>query len=225
MNFVKRVFVLLGKDVLLELRTKEMFSAMLVFSLLVILIFNFSFEPGSEHMKAVAPGILWVAFVFAGVLGLHRSFTLEKEKDCLQGLMLCPIDRSAIYLGKILGNMTVMMVVEAATLLLFLMLFNLPILRLLPKLVVVVFLGTLGFASVGTLFSAMSVNTRAREVMLPVLLFSVIIPVVIIATKLTGYILADKGWSTLFYGLRMLLAFDFIFFTLSILTFEYIIEE
>ncbi|MFQ5722085.1 MAG: heme exporter protein CcmB [Candidatus Aminicenantales bacterium] len=225
MRHLKCIVVLMWKDILLEVKTREMLSTMVIFSILVIFIFNFVMEPGTRYIKEIAPGILWIAFVFAGVLGLTRSFLMEKNKDCLRGLLLCPVNPTAIYGGKMLSNFLFISIVEAITLVVFFVLFNFPLIRLLPQLALVIFLGNVGFVAVGTLFSAMSLNTRAREIMLPILLFSIIIPVIIIAVKLTGYILALKSWSELVSGLKLLVAFDIIFLTLSIMTFEYIIED
>lgn len=223
--FLKTVWAVLWKDVIAEIRTKEAFISMLVFSLLVIVMFNFAFEPGTEAMREVAPGILWVAFIFAGVLGLNKSFVGEKENDCIQGLLLSPADRSAIYLGKMLSNLVFMGVVEAISLPAFAVFFNIRISPVLPQLILVVFLATVGFASVGTLFSAMSVNTRARDVMLPVLMFPVVVPVLIAAVKTTGKILALRPAVEYASWMKMLVAFDVIFIVVSVLTFEYVLEE
>jgi len=184
MSFLQKVLAIVQKDVAVELRTKEMLSSMFVFALLVIVIFNFAFELRIENVRQVAPGVLWVTFTFAGMLGLNRSFVLEKDKGCLEGLLLCPVDRSAIYFGKMLGNVIFMTMVEAIILPIFSVLFNVSLFH--PVLLLIVVLGTLGFAGVGTLFSAMAVHTRAREVMLPVLLFPVVVPAMIAAVKATG---------------------------------------
>ncbi|MFQ5875885.1 MAG: heme exporter protein CcmB, partial [Dehalococcoidia bacterium] len=154
-GFTKKVIAIVWKDIVAELRTKEIFSAMFIFALLVIVIFNFAFELKGIDMVTIAPGVLWVAFIFAGVLGLNRTFIMEKDRGCMEGLMLCPVDRSAIYLGKMVGSVIFMLAVEAVALPIFAVLFNVLIapLRLLP----VILLGTVGFAAVGTLLSAMAV--------------------------------------------------------------------
>lgn len=225
MRFLKKVWAIVWKDVTSELRTKEIFTSMSVFSLLVIVIFNFVFDPGISNLEKILPGILWVAFTFAGVLGLNRSFIFEKDKDCLQGLMLCPVDRSAIYLGKMIGNVIFMLVVEVIALPIFSVLFNFSIWILLYRLSPVLILATLGFAAVGTVFSAMSVNTRTREVMLPILLFPVTIPVMIAAVKSTGVVLEGASLLSAVSWLNLLVVFDLIFLAVSFLTFEYVIEE
>jgi len=223
MRFLRKVLVIVQKDVAVELRTKEMLSSMFVFSLLVIVIFSFAFELRVENVREVAPGVLWVTFIFAGMLGLSRSFVLEKDKGCLEGLLLCPVDRSAIYFGKMLGNVIFMTTVEAMILPIFSVLFNISLFQ--PILLLIVVLGTLGFAGVGTLFSAMAVHTRAREVMLPVLLFPVVVPAMIAAVKATGGILDGQPVSEIAHWLRLLVVFDVVFFAISFMTFDYVVEE
>ena len=223
MSFLRKVLVIVQKDVAVELRTKEMLSSMFVFSLLVIVIFSFAFELRVEDVRKVAPGVLWVTFIFAGMLGLSRSFVLEKDKGCLEGLLLCPVDRSAIYFGKMLGNVIFMTTVEAMILPIFSILFNIPLFQ--PVLLLIVVLGTLGFAGVGTLFSAMAVHTRAREVMLPVLLFPVVVPAMIAAVKATGGILDGQPFSEIAHWLRLLVVFDVVFLAISFMTFDYVVEE
>jgi heme exporter protein B len=223
MGFLRKVLAIVQKDVAVELRTKEMLSSMFVFSLLVIVIFNFAFELRVEDVRKVAPGVLWVTFVFAGMLGLSRSFVLEKDKGCLEGLLLCPVDRSAIYFGKMLGNVIFMTIVEAIILPIFSVLFNVSLLQ--PGLILIVVLGTLGFAGVGTLFSAMAVHTRSREVMLPVLLFPVMVPAMIAAVKATGGILDGRLFSEIAHWLRLLVVFDAVFLAISFMTFDYVVEE
>ncbi len=167
--------------------------------------------------------MLWVTFTFAGMLGLNRSFILEKDKGCLEGLLLAPVDRSAIYFGKMLGNLIFMSVVEAIVLPIFWVLFNPPLFS--PALVLVIVLGTLGFAGVGTLFSAIAVHTRAREVMLPILLFPIVVPLMIAAVKITGGLLDGQPLSEMRNWLNLLVGFDIIFLTVSYMTFDYVVEE
>ncbi|MHB1005247.1 MAG: heme exporter protein CcmB [Chloroflexota bacterium] len=224
MTFLRKVGALLWKDIACELRSKEMFTSMFVFSLMVVVIFNFAFDLRVESAENVAPGVLWVAITFAGILGLNRSMVLEKDRGCIDGLLLCPVDRSAIYLGKMVGNVIFMTAMETIALPVFAILFNLPLVT--PSLVAIVILGTIGFAGVGTLFAAIAVNTRTREVMLPVLLFPVIVPLLIAAVKATGTVVAaspdtigDAPW------LGLLAAYAAIFLVVSMLTFEYVVEE
>jgi heme exporter protein B len=224
MSYLRKVYAIVAKDVAAELRTREMLSSMFVFSLLVILIFNFAFDLRAENQKTLAPGVLWVAIAFAGMLGLSRSFIMEKDRGSMEGLLLTPVDRSAIYLGKMLGNLLFIGVVEVIILPIFIVLFNLSA-QDLPLLVGVVVLGTIGFAGVGTLFSAMAVHTRAREVLLPILLFPVVIPVMLASVKLTGAILDGLPFADVQNWFSLLVAFDLIFLALSFILFDYVMEE
>lgn len=224
MSYLRKVFAIVAKDVATELRTREMLSSMFVFSLLVILIFNFAFDLRAENQKTLAPGVLWVAIAFAGMLGLSRSFIMEKDRGSMEGLLLAPVDRSAIYLGKMLGNVLFITVVEAIILPIFIVFFNLSA-EDLPLLVGVMILGTIGFAGVGTLFSAMAIHTRAREVLLPVLLFPVVIPVLLSAVKLTAAILDRLPFADVQNWFSLLVAFDLIFMALSFILFDYVLEE
>lgn len=224
MSYIRKVYAIVAKDVAAELRTREMLSSMFVFSLIVILIFNFAFDLRAENQKTLAPGVLWVAIAFAGMLGLSRSFIMEKDRGSLEGLLLTPVDRSAIYLGKMLGNVLFITVVEIMILPIFMVLFNLPA-DVLPPLLGVMILGTIGFAGVGTLFSAIAVHTRAREVLLPILLFPVVIPVLLAAVKLTAAILDGVPFAEVRNWFSLLVAFDLIFLALSFILFDYVMEE
>jgi heme exporter protein B len=224
MPYIRKIIAIVVKDVAAELRTREMLSSMFVFSLLVILIFNFAFDLRAQNQKTLAPGVLWVAIAFAGMLGLSRSFIMEKDRGSMEGLLLTPVDRSAIYLGKMLGNVLFIVAVEIIILPIFVVLFNLSAGDL-PLLVGVMILGTIGFAGVGTLFSAMAIHTRAREVLLPILLFPVIIPVMLSAVKLTAAILDRLPFADVQNWFSLLVAFDAIFMALSFMLFDYVMEE
>jgi len=222
MNYLRQIWLMVWKDLLTELRTREVTGSVLVFALLVLLVFNFTFDLRVEQVLDVAPGVLWVTFIFAGTLVLNRAFTLEKDRGCLDGLLLLPVDRSALYLGKMLTNTLFMFLVEAITLPVYVVLFDLP---LPPLLLLVVFLGTVGFAAVGTLFSAMTVHTRAREVLLPVLLFPIVVPVIVAAVKLSAGLLDGVPLGEMVHWLRLLVAFDVIFLAVAYMTFDYVVEE
>ena len=224
MSYLRKILAIVIKDVSAELRTREMVSSMLVFSLLVILIFNFAFDLRADNQRTLAPGVLWVAIAFGGMLGLSRSFIVEMDRGSIEGLLLAPMDRSAIYLGKMLGNVLFMLGVEIIILPIFVVLFNLSVGDLLPLAGIMV-LGTIGFAGVGTLFSAMVVHTRAREVLLPVLLFPVVIPVMLSAVRLTAAVLDGLPMAEMQNWLSLLIAFDAIFLALSVILFDYVMEE
>jgi len=218
-----KVVAILWKDILLELRTKEIAASVLVFALLVVVIFNFAFDPDTDTIGLIAPGVLWVAFTFAGVLSLNRTFALEKEKGCLEGLMLCPVGRDVIYWGKMAGSFVFMLIVEAIVTPIFLVLFNLPL--FMPELALIAVLATLGFVSVGTLFSALAANTKARDIMLPILFLPIVVPVIIAAGKASGLALNGQPWGALSSWLQIIVAFDVIFLVVSALVFEFVIEE
>ncbi len=217
------IFAIVWKDILSEIRSRETGGSVLLFCLLIIVIFNFALESEEDIIESAAPGILWISFTFAGVLGLNHIFAAEKENSCLEGLMLCPVERHIIYWGKFIGSLIFMLVVEAIITPIFLALYNLPV--LLPGLALIIVLATLGFVSVGTLFSAMAANTRAREIMLPVLFLPIVVPVIIAAVKATGLILDGEPWGELTTWLQIIIAFDVIFLVISALVFEFVIEE
>lgn len=223
MSFWKAVSAIVWKDIRAELRTKDIFSSMMVFALLAVIVFNFAFELRVPAMKMVAPGIVWVAISFAGTLGLNRAFVIEQDKGSLAGLLLAPVDRSAIYFGKMLGNLVFMLIVEVILLPLVMVFFNLPLLTG-PHLLVLL-LGTYGFAAVGTVFSAIAVNTRAREVMLPILLFPVLIPVLVAGVKMTGGLLDGEPLSSLGNWLQLVAIYNVAFTVVAYLTFGYVVEE
>ncbi|NIM19145.1 MAG: ABC transporter permease [Candidatus Latescibacteria bacterium] len=219
----RTILTILWKDLKIELRTKEAFSASFVFCIIVLVIFNFTLDLTTEEALRLGPGFLWVAFAFAGVLSLNRSFALEKEEGCAQALMLAPVDRGAIYVGKLLANVIFMLVTEIIILPLFVVFFNLDLGGKIPPLLLIFFLGTVGFASVGTIFSAIAANTRMREVMLPILLLPITIPVLIAAVETTAYAMGVRDEASFWF--RLLIAYDVVFTVASFLAFEYVVEE
>lgn len=213
------------KDLKVEFRTKQMLNTMIIFSILVIVIFSFSFSESLGDQKRITeltPGILWIAFTFAGMLGLSRAFAGEKEEGCLDGLKLCPIDRSVIYVGKVISNLVLMFIIEAVTLLIFIVLFNYSFKGILA-LASVIIVGTFGFIFVGTLLSALTVNTRTREILLPVLLISVLIPMIMSAVGGTSRVLSNNSFPST--ELNLLIVYDIIYFIVAMLVFEYAIED
>ena len=220
-RFMRQLGALLWKDLATEWRRRETLISLVVFSLLVLLVFDFAFDLERSQLPAAAPGILWVTFIFAGVLSFTRAFAGERDRGTWEGLLLAPVDRGAIYLAKLLASLLFMLAVEAVTLALFGVFFDVPFDPL--RLAAVVPAGTLGFATVGTLFAAMSANTRAREVFLPVLLFPVSVPVIIGSVKATA--LAFGGPHDGYPWLGLILAFDAIFLAVSFAVFEFVIED
>jgi heme exporter protein B len=218
-----KILVIFWKDMLTELRTREVVISVLVFALLVVVIFNFAFGTGAEETELVAPGILWTALTFGGVLGFNRIFAVEKENSRLEGLMLCPMDRAVIYWGKLVGSFTFILAVAVVITPIFLVLFNLPL--FLPKLAVIIVLAIIGFAAVGTLFSAVAINTRARDIMLPILFLPVAVPVIVAAVKTTALVLAGRPWGDTSTWLQIMIAFDIIYLVVATLVFEFVVEE
>ena len=176
--YLKQIAAIVWKDFVTELKTRELLSAMLIFALLVIMIFIFSINLSIVKASEVGPGILWVAFLFAGTIGLNRSFMLEKENGCLMGLMLVTADRTTIYFGKLISNLIFLSIMELFILPLFMIFFNIDLLSHLGPLLVVVFLGTLGFCALGTLLSSLSASLKTREIMLPILLYPLLIQII-----------------------------------------------
>lgn len=225
MDFLTRVWAIAWKDILAELRAREMILSMFLFGFLVILIFNFGIEPGLREMNLVRPGVLWSAFVFAGMLGLNRSFAGEKENDCLQGLLLCPVDRAEIYLGKFLANTVFTTVMGIFVFIFFSVLYNVDVLEAGLPLIAIILLAAVGFSSVGTLFAAVSVGLKARDVLLAILLFPVMVPVILAAAKSSGVVLDGGGLGSAGLWLGLLLVYDVVFLAVSVITFEYVVEE
>lgn len=220
-RYLRQLGTLYWKDLISERRTREVTNASLLFALMVLVLFNFAFDLRGARARDVAPGVLWVTFAFAGVLALGRAFAREHDRGTLEGLLLAPIDRSAIYGAKLLASLTFMLLVEAVCLPVFVGLFGLSLDW--PLTLATVLLGTLGLAAVGTLLAAMSANTRAREVMLPLLLFPLIVPVMIATVRSTGQALGGPPEEYPWLGL--LAAFDAILLSIAFLVFDYVIES
>lgn len=222
-RYVGQVGALLWKDLVIELRTRDALVSMLVFGILALTVFNFSFELRADNVVLVAPGVLWVAVLFAGTLGLGRAFVHERERGSMEGLLLCPVERSTIYVAKLLANLLYIALAEVALVPVFESFFGVSTVR--GEIIAVLALGTIGFAAVGTVFGAMAVNTRAREVMLPTLLLPILIPLIIGSTKATGVLLDGKPWSEAWTWVNLLMAFDVVYLVVSFLVFEFVIED
>lgn len=222
MSVVEKVYLIAWKDLLAEFRTKELLGGMLVFSLLVIVTFNFAFDLSGASRAVSGAGALWIAFLFAGVLGFGRTIATERDRGSLDGLLLCPVDRGILYLGKLASNLIFMLIVEIITVPIFGLLFDLPVYR--PMMIAALALGTLGFAGIGTLLATMAAGTKAREVLFPLLLFPVSVPIVIATVRSCALVLSGEltdvpAW------LGLTAAFDLIFLTVAFLVFERVVEE
>ena len=223
--FCSQIAAIVWKDFVTEFKTRELFSAMFIFALLVILIFIFSVNLSVVKASEVGPGILWVSFIFSGTLGLNRSFMLEKENECLMGLMLMPADRTVIYFGKLISNFVFLSIMELFILPLFMIFFDIDLLGHLLPILFVIFLGTLGFCALGTLLSSLASNLKTREIMLPILLYPLLVPIVIGSVRMTGQILAGEPLSEMMNWIGLTVAFDIIYIGASIMTIDHILEE
>lgn len=222
-NFLKAISAVVWKDLQAEFRSRELFSAMLVFSLLIILIFNFALELDIKTRQSVTSGVLWSTFAFAGTLGLNRSMAIEKDRGCLDGLLLAPVDRSAIFFGKFISNLVFMLSVEVIVLPVYSVLYNLNL--FLPGVLMVILLGSIGYTAVGTVISAMAIQTRTRDILLPILLFPVTIAPLLAAVKASSGLLAGLPFEEVQFPINLLIAYDLIFIAVAFMTFENIIEE
>jgi len=222
-NYLRAVGAVVWKDLRAEYRSRELLGSMLVFAMLVILIFNFALELDIRTRETVASGVLWVTFAFAGTLGLNRSMGVEKDRGCLDGLLLAPVDRSAIYFGKMLGNLIFMTIVEAIVLPTFSVLYNLNLIN--PGLILVVILGSIGYSAVGTLLSSMAVQARTRDILLPILLFPVSIPLLLAAVKASNGFLQSFEMTEIMPWLNILLVYDVIFIAVAFMLFDFVVEE
>jgi heme exporter protein B len=222
-SFLQAILAIVWKDLRAEFRSFELVSSMLVFSLLVILIFNFALELDIKMRQTVTAGVLWSTFAFAGTLGLNRSMSIEKDRGCLDGLLLAPVDRSAIYFGKFISNLAFMLLVEAFVLPIYSLLYNTNLFQ--PGLLVVILLGSIGYTAVGTLLAAMSVQTRTRDVLLPILLFPVAFSVLLAAVKASGGFLSNSELTEILLPINLLIAYDVIFIAVAFMVFDIVVEE
>ena len=219
----KAMWAVVWKDLAAEWRSRELFTAMVIFAALVVLIFNFALDLNPRIQREVTSGILWVTFTFAGTLGLNRSMAVEKDRGCLDGLLLAPVDRSVIYFGKVIANLIFMFAVEIVMIPLYSLLYNMNLFQ--PGLLLVIFLGSVGYIVVGTLLSAMTVQTRTRDVLLPILLFPVVLPVIISAVRASTYFLQGQPMDLIMPNINMLIGFDVIYIAVAYMVFDYIVEE
>ena len=222
-EFLRPVLLMVWKDILLEIRSRELVVSVLVFGLLVAVVFNFALNVTTQRVTALAPGILWVAFAFAGTVAMSRAFIREREQGGLEGLLLSPVSRDAIFLGKALASFLFMLLVEMTLLPVFAALLGFSAFSI--ALIGTIILATLGFAVVGTLFSAIAVQTRSREIMLPVLFFPIMLPVIIGAVEATT--IAIGGETTIGLGrwLPLLGVFDALFLVICPWVFKFVVEE
>lgn len=225
MTYLRRAGIVLWKDLVTELRHKETMNAVLFFSLLLLFLFQFALGSDRERLQGALPGLLWLGFILSGLLALGRSFLVERENDCWEGLLLTPGDKSAIFLGKFAVNLVAMFGVEAVILVLFGVFFNLDVWHALPGLALVATLGSVGLAAMGTLFAAMTAQVRARELLFPVLLLPLQVPLLLGTVKATETVLAGEPLAGVAHWLQLLAAADLIYVVAGLLTFEFVLES
>jgi heme exporter protein B len=225
MGYFRTIFNIIEKDILLELKTKEVINSMLIFALLVVIVFSFIFEPGAEYKIDLAAGILWMAIIFSGILGLNKSMMNEVTGGNLSALLLAPIDRSAIFFGKTFSNFIFILFMEVITIPVYTIFYDISLLDNLLLNIATLLLGTYGFSVLGTLFSIISVKSKTREVMLPILLLPLIIPLVLASIQSMNIFIKGENIEESYKWLQLLLGFDIIFTLVIYLIFEYVIEE
>ena len=221
--YLRSIAAIVWKDLAAEFRSRELIGAMLVFAALVIVIFNFALELDIRTREAVTSGVLWVTFAFAGTLGLNRSMAIEKDRGCLDGLLLAPVDRSAIFFGKAIGNLFFMLIVEAIILPMYSVLYNVNLFQ--PGLILVILLGSIGYTAVGTLLASMAVQARTRDVLLPILLFPVLIPLLLAAVKASNGFLQGFEVAEIIPWVNVMIAYDVIFIAVAFMVFDFVVEE
>ena len=224
MDFLSQIFLLLRKDLLLELRRRESLLTMFFFGTLLLFVFHFSFDQPPERVAEMAPALLWLAFLFTGTLGLAQLFEAERGNHCLEALLLSPMDRGALFVAKTAFNFILMVLVEIVVIPLFWILFNLGSWDVVPNLFLVTLLGTVGFCVLGTLLSAVTLKARARELLLPLVLFPLMIPVILGTIRCMETILRAGELGEALPWLRLLIGFDVIFLTVGVLIFDWVIE-
>jgi heme exporter protein B len=221
---MRRAWIVVWKDVLSERRSKESLNALVFFSILLLFVFQFALGPERARVEAALPGLLWLGFILAGLLAFGRTFLVERENDCWEGLVLSPGDKSAIYLGKLAGNVLLMAAVEAVLLVLFTVFFGLDFTGMLPALSLVLALGTLGLAAVGTLFGAITAQLRARELLFPVLLLPAVVPILLGSVSATQIVILGQPLAEAGAWLKLLAAADLVYLVVGVLTFEFVLE-
>jgi heme exporter protein B len=225
LEFLRLALAIAGKDIRVELRSRTALLSALVFAALVLVVFNFARDPTAISATALAPGVLWVTFALAAMVAMNRAFNIERENAALDGLLLAPVPREALFLGKLLANLAFVGTVELITLPLFTLFFNVSLGGVLPGIIGVAALATIGFVAVGTIFSAMAVRTRFAELMLPVLLLPFMVPPLIGAVQVTSRLLAGRPLSEMLGWLRLLALYDVVFVTLCTLAFSAVVDE
>ncbi|PFP31268.1 transcriptional regulator [Bacillus sp. AFS073361] len=225
MNIFRTALLLAKKDLYSELKTKQIMVTQIIFAGLVIVVLSFAFDPANNTTKAVIPGVIWVIIVFAGILGLNRSFISEQRNDTMQGLLVAPMEAASIYLGKFLANFTMMLIVELVSIPFLFLLFDFKFYGSLPYFILVVFLGSFGFIAIGTFLAALAANSKSSEMLLPLLLFPITTPILIGVVQATRIILTNmEKFSSAVAWIQLVTAYDVIFFVVCFLLIDYVLE-
>jgi heme exporter protein B len=225
MNYLRHALLLAKKDLYSEFKTKQVLVTMAIFAGLVILVFSFAFDPQNNTTKAVIPGVIWVIIVFSGILGLNRSIISEQRNDTMQSLLIAPMDKSSIFLGKMLANLAMMLIVEIVALPFLFLLFDFKITGSFGYFILVLFIGTFGFISIGTFLAVLASNSKSSEMLLPLLLFPITSPILIGAVQATKIILTNiEKLPSAIAWIQLIGAYDVIFFVLCFLLIEYVLE-
>ncbi len=225
MEYLRQMGAVIWKDLAVEFRTRERIASMGAFTVLVGVLFNFSFDPSVVEPQAIASGLIWMTIVFGGMLGLGRTFQLEEEDGAFQGILLSPIPRDALYFGKVISNFLILAVVTALVFGVFSLFFHLRIGSHPVALAVVVLLGILGFVAIGTLFSAVSAGTTMGDTLLPILVFPVLLPVVIYGVTATSRLFQGLPVSEVDGNIRMLGAFAVVGLAAGAFLFRFVVED
>ena len=223
MTLLRQTYLVLCKDLRLELRRRDSLLTMFFFGTLLLFVFHFSFDLVPERVVEMAPALLWLAFLFTGTLGLAQLFQAERENHCFDALLLSPLDRGALFLAKTGFNLILMVLVEIVVIPLFWILFNVRSWNLLPQVFLVTLLGTVGFCVLGTLMSAITLRARARELLLPLVLFPLMIPVILATIRCMEEVLHAGQIGAAMPWLRLLLGLDVVFMTAGVLIFDLVI--
>lgn len=213
------------KDLTIEFRTRSAFFSAVIFALLGLVIFYYAWDPTAVAVSDLAPGVLWIIFTFSGLLGLHRSFGVEATDHAIDGLLASPVPRESIFLGKAIANFVFVAAVQTIAIPALALFYNLPLGAVAGPLIAIAFLAAIGLVAVGTLFSAMAVNTRLAELLLPMLALPFFVPIVIGATQATAKLLSGRPVSEAGAWLKLLLAFDIVFVAACSLAYPFTVEE
>ena len=223
--YLQQVWTIAAKDLRSEWRTREALNASLAFSITILVLFSFAFDPDNPEIKIdlLAAGLLWMVYSFAAALALNRTFARELQNDCLDALLAAPIQPSALFLGKALGNFALLLAIEVISLGAFSVFYNVKIAAHIWQLLLVIVLGTWPMAAMGTFFSALTVNLRLRELMLPVMIYPALVPALLASISLTDGLLHGIGLSINDGAVKILVSFDIIFTSLAVLLIDVVL--